>query len=175
MLISLNGKTPRVHQDAFIAPNAAIIGDVEVEAGASIWFGAQIRGDDGRIIIGARTNIQDNVVIHSSPGGQTIIESDVTIGHGAVLHNCILKKGCFIGINSVILDHAVVGEDAMVAALSLVTNNCEIPARHLAVGAPAQIKKEISGESLRIKELGTKLYLEKVQMYRENGIGYPGK
>lgn len=134
-----------------------------------------MRGDDGRIIIGARTNIQDNVVIHSAPGGQTIIESDVTVGHGAVLHNCILKKGCFIGINSVILDHAVVGEDAMVAALSLVTNNCEIPARHLAVGAPAQIKKEISGESLRIKEIGTKLYLENVQMYLKNGIGSPSK
>lgn len=171
MLITLNGKTPQVHREAFIAPNAIVIGDVEVQAGASIWFGAQIRGDDGRIIIGARTNIQDNVVIHSAPGGQTIIESDVTIGHGAVLHNCTLKRGCFIGINSVILDNAVVGEDAMVGALSLVTNNCEIPARHLAVGAPAQIKKEISGESLRIKEMGTKLYLENARMYRENGIG----
>jgi len=175
MIISLNGKTPQIHQEAFIAPNATIIGDVEVEAGASIWFGAQVRGDDGRIIIGARTNIQDNVVIHSSPGGKTIIESDVTIGHGAVLHNCILKKGCFIGINSVILDNAVVGQDAMVAALSLVTNDCEIPAGHLAVGAPAQIKKEISGESLRIKEIGTKLYLENVQMYLKNGISSQGK
>lgn len=175
MIISLNGKIPQVHQEAFIAPNAAIIGDVEVEAGASIWFGAQVRGDDGRIIIGARSNIQDNVVIHSAPGGKTIIESDVTVGHGAVLHNCILKKGCFIGINSVILDNAVIGEDAMVAALSLVTNDCEIPARCLAAGAPAQIKKEISGESLRIKEIGTDLYLENVQLYRESGIGLPEK
>jgi len=173
VLISLNGKTPQVHHEAFIAPNATIIGDVKVEAGASIWFGAQVRGDDGSIIIGARTNIQDNVVIHSSPGGKTLIESDVTVGHGAVLHNCILKKGCFIGINSVILDNAVIGEDAMVAALSLVTNNCEIPARHLAVGAPAKIKKEISGESLRIKEVGTNLYLENVKLYWDNGIGLP--
>ncbi|MFZ3132150.1 MAG: gamma carbonic anhydrase family protein [Desulfosporosinus sp.] len=175
MIISLNGKTPKIHQDAFIAPNATIIGDVEVEAGANIWFGAQVRGDDGSIFIGARASIQDNVVIHVAPGGQTIIESDVLVGHGAVLHSCTLKKGCFIGINSVILDNAVVGEKAMVAALSLVLNNCEIPARHLAVGAPAQIKKEVSGESLRVVELGPVLYAENSQIYREQGIGLPGQ
>ncbi|KGP76985.1 hypothetical protein JT05_01730 [Desulfosporosinus sp. Tol-M] len=175
MIVTLNGKTPKIHPDAFIAPNATIIGDVEVEAGANIWFGAQIRGDNGSIHIGARASIQDNVVIHVAPGGKTIIESDVLVGHGAVVHGCTLKKGCFIGINSVVLDNAVVGEKAMVAALSLVLHNCEIPARHVAVGAPAQVKKEISGESLRVVELGPVLYAENSQIYREQGIGLPGQ
>ena len=92
MLIELNGKKPKVSEKAFVAPNATLIGDVTVEDEASIWFGAQLRADFGKIVVGPGSSIQDNVVVHMLPGGQTVIEEGVTVAHGAVLHNCTLKK-----------------------------------------------------------------------------------
>lgn len=171
MLIELNGKKPRVSEKAFVAPDATLIGDVTVEEGASIWFGARLRADFGRIIVGARSSIQDNVVMHMLPGGETVVEEDVTVGHGAVLHNCTLKKGCIVGMNAVVLDNAVVGEQAVVAAGSVVTEGQEIPARHLAAGMPAAPKKELSGNSLMRVELGAKAYVMLTESYLKQGIG----
>ncbi|MCL6634575.1 MAG: gamma carbonic anhydrase family protein [Peptococcaceae bacterium] len=171
MIIEYNGKKPRVSEKAFVAPNATLIGDVTVEEGASIWFGAQLRGDFGRIVVGARSSIQDNVVVHMLPGGQTIIEEDVTVAHGAVLHNCTLKKGCIIGMNAVILDNAVIGEQAMIAAGSVVTDGTEIPARHLAAGAPAKPKKELSGNSLWWVEQSARAYVMLAESYLKEGTG----
>lgn len=171
MLIEFNGKKPKVSDKAFVAPNATLIGDVTVKEGASIWFGAQLRADFGKIIVGARSSIQDNVVVHMLPGGQTVIEEDVTVGHGAVLHNCTLKKGCIVGMNAVILDNAVVGEQAIVAAGSVVTNGTEIPARHLAAGVPAKPIKELSGDSLLLVEQSARAYSMLVEKYLKEGIG----
>jgi carbonic anhydrase/acetyltransferase-like protein (isoleucine patch superfamily) len=171
MLIEFNGKRPNIHKTAFIAPNATLIGDVIVGQGASIWFGAVLRADFGKIVIGARSSIQDNVVIHTLPGGQTTIEEDVTVAHGAVLHTCTAKKGCVIGMNAVILDNAVVGEQSMVAALGLVNTGKEIPPRHLAAGIPAVLKKELTGESLFWVTQSAAIYTELTERYREQGIG----
>lgn len=171
MLIEYNGKKPRVANDAFVAPNATLIGDVTVEAGASIWFGAQLRGDFGRIIVGAGSSVQDNVVVHVLPGGQTIIEENVTVAHGAVLHNCTVKKGGLVGMNAVVLDNAVIGEQAMVAAGSIVTDGTEIPLRHLAVGSPAKPKKELSGNSLWWVEQSAAAYVKLAESYLKEGIG----
>ena len=137
MLIEYKGKKPQVAENVFLAPNATLIGDVTVEEGASIWFGAQLRGDFGKIVIGACSSIQDNAVIHVLPGGATIVEEHVTVAHGAVLHTCALKKGSVVGMNAVVMDNAVVGEQAIIAAGSVVADGAQIPARHLAAGAPA--------------------------------------
>ena len=171
MIIEYNGKKPKISEKAFVAPNATLIGDVEVADAASIWFGAQVRGDLGKITIGSGTSIQDNAVVHADAGKQTVIEEDVTVGHAAVLHSCTVKRGAVIGIKSVILDDAVVGEQAMVAAGSVVASGTQIPPRHLAAGIPARVKKELEGGSLWWVEQSPGSYAELTRNYLRQGLG----
>lgn len=149
MLIVFEGKTPRIGEDVFIAPNAVIIGDVRIGAGSSVWFGAVVRGDVGKIRIGPGCSIQDNVTVHVPTGGETIIGTDVTLGHGVALEGCLLHDRCLIGMNATVLQGAEIGEEAVVAAGSVVAEGMHIPARTLAAGVPAQIKKALTGRSLR--------------------------
>ncbi len=171
MILEFNGKKPQVAPGTFIAPTAALIGDVVVEEGASIWFGTVLRGDFGRIFVGKGTSIQDNVVVHTMAGGETVIGEYVTVAHGSVLHNCTVHRGAIIGLNAVLLDFCEIGEQAMVAAGSVVTDNMKIPDRHLAAGIPAKIKKEIDGASLIWVDTSAAYYKEMADSYLEQGIG----
>jgi carbonic anhydrase/acetyltransferase-like protein (isoleucine patch superfamily) len=168
-LISFGGRSPRVHPDAFIAPTAVLIGDVEVGAEASVWFGAVLRADhpDHGIRIGARSSIQDNCVLHVSARGATVVGEGVTVGHGAVFESCIIGSGALIGMNAVILHGARIGEAALVAAGSVVPENMSVPARSLVAGAPARIRKELSGESARWVRESADHYVELARSYRE--------
>jgi carbonic anhydrase/acetyltransferase-like protein (isoleucine patch superfamily) len=141
------GRTPRVHPSAFIAPTAVLIGDVEVGAESSVWFGAVLRGDhpEHGIRVGSRASIQDNCVLHVSARGPTIVGDDVTVGHGAVFESCVIRRGALIGMNAVILHGAVVGEESLVAALSVVPEGMEVPARTLVAGAPARVRRQLDG------------------------------
>jgi carbonic anhydrase/acetyltransferase-like protein (isoleucine patch superfamily) len=156
-----------------VAPNAVLIGDVTVEEGASIWYGAVLRGDFGCIHVGKGANIQDNVVIHTDAALPTVVGEDVTIGHGAVLEACRVERGAVIGMNAVVLNGAVVGEEAMVAAGAIVGEGMQVPARHLAAGVPATIKKEISGRSLEWVRMSAPDYRELAQTYLDQGLGDP--
>lgn len=147
MLVSYRGRTPRIAASAFVAPTATIIGDVSIGEEASVWFGAVLRGDVGRIEIGARANVQDNAVLHSTDHTPTIVGDGVTIGHGAVLEGCTVERGAVVGMNAVLLHHAVVGEETMIAAGSVVTDNTRIPPRTLAAGAPCRVRKPLEGAS----------------------------
>ena len=169
--VTFKGKRPLVESGAFVAPTAVLIGDVTVESGANIWYGAVLRGDLGSIVVKAGASVQDNVVVHVQAQGQTLIEENVIIGHGVVLHNCVIKRGAVVGINSVVLDYATVGEEAVVAAGSVVSSKSEIPARHLATGIPAKAKKELSGDSLWFMQQGVVVYNHLVQDYLNDGIG----
>ena len=172
ILLPYKGKMPRVSSSAFIAPTATLIGDVTVEEGASIWFGAVLRGDLGAIVVKKGANIQDNTVVHLKLEGSTaIIGENATIGHGAILHDCTIGKGAIVGINAVVLDFANVGEEAIVAAGSVVSDNFVVPPRHLAAGVPAKIRKEISGTSLWYVQIGYKSYYELRDQYLKEGIG----
>lgn len=133
---------PDLSQAAFIAANATVIGRVEVAAGASIWYGAIVRGDVERIAIGANTNVQDGAILHGDPGKPTILEANVTIGHRAVIHSAHIEQGCLIGIGAIILDGVRVGAGSIVGAGSVVTK--DVPARSLVVGVPAQIRRPVS-------------------------------
>ncbi|MFA7468337.1 MAG: gamma carbonic anhydrase family protein, partial [Desulfotomaculaceae bacterium] len=170
-LIEFKGKRPQVHPNAFLAQTATLIGDVIVEEGASIWFGTVLRGDIGQILVGKNTSIQDNVVAHTLPDGNVVIGANVTVGHGAVLHNCTVEDGAMIGINAVVLDHAVVGGEAMVAAGSVVSDNTHIPPRYMAAGVPAESKKELSSNTLERVRLGPAVYKNLLQIYFGEGIG----
>jgi carbonic anhydrase/acetyltransferase-like protein (isoleucine patch superfamily) len=166
-LYELNGVRPRVHASAFIAPTAVLIGDVEVGAESSVWFGAVLRGDhpDHGIRIGARASVQDNCVLHVSARGATIVGDDVTVGHGVVFESCEIRRAALIGMNAVILHGAVIGEEALVAALSVVPENMEVPARTLVAGAPARVRKELSGESAGWVRDSSRHYVELSRRY----------
>ncbi|MEW9674164.1 gamma carbonic anhydrase family protein [Ammoniphilus sp. 3BR4] len=169
MILEYNGKKPIIANSAFIAPNATIIGDVIVEDGASVWFGAVLRGDLGPIVVGARSSVQDNCVIHMTDGG-TYIDEDVTVGHGAILHNCRIGRSTVIGMNAVILDNARIGEESVVAAGSVVSANTEFPSRILIAGIPARKKKDIEGASLWWVQESSKWYQQLSQNYMNQGI-----
>ena len=168
-ILEFQGIAPRIHPGAWIAPTAVVIGNVVIEEGASVWFGAVIRGDNPthEIRIGARTSIQDNCVIHVSDEGPTITREDVTVGHGAVLESCTIGRGALIGMNAVVLQRAVVGEGALIAAGAVVAGGAEIPARHLAAGAPAVVKKELTTAALAAVRHGAEHYVELGRTYRE--------
>jgi len=142
-LIEFNGCYPRVDPDAFVAPTAVLIGDVEVAAGASIWFGAVLRADFNRIVVGPGSNVQDNCVIHTADDLPTIIGANVTVGHLALLEGCVIEDGALIGMGSIVLNHARVGGGSVIAAGSVVREGVRIPAGVLAAGVPALVKRDL--------------------------------
>ncbi len=136
---------PTIHARAWVAPNAAVVGDIHIGAGSSIWFGVAMRGDVHEIRIGARTNIQDNAVVHVTGGvAGTYIGDDVTIGHGAIIHACRIGDLCLIGMGAVLLDEVTVQSGAMVAAGALVTPRKTIPSGQLWGGSPARYMRDLT-------------------------------
>jgi carbonic anhydrase/acetyltransferase-like protein (isoleucine patch superfamily) len=173
VIITYRGRTPRVHPTAFIAPTAVLIGDVEIGAEASVWFGAVLRGDhpDHGLRIGARSSIQDNCVLHVSARGPTLVGDDVTVGHGAVFESCVIGRSALIGMNAVILHDAVIGEAALVAALSVVPEGMEVPARTLVAGAPARVRRALDGAAADWVRNSADHYVELSRSYLADGIG----
>lgn len=146
LILPYRGKTPVIADDAFIAPNAVVIGDVEIGPQASVWFGVVLRGDIGPIRIGARTNLQEGVIVHLDADAPTVIGNDVTVGHGAIIHGCVIEDGAQIGMGAVVLSRARIGSGSMIAAGALVTEGAEIPDRAVAMGIPAKARREVSEE-----------------------------
>ena len=165
MIIELSGVRPVIAGDAYLAPTAVVIGNVTIGAGASIWFGAVLRGDAGPITIGARVSVQDNVVIHVNDREATIVEDDVLIGHGAVLEGCHIGKGALIGMHATVLSGARVGERALVAAGSLVREQSQIPDEVLAAGVPAEVKGALPPRVQARMAQGPLHYQEMAQVY----------
>jgi carbonic anhydrase/acetyltransferase-like protein (isoleucine patch superfamily) len=143
----LDGKRPRVHPDAYVAPTATIIGDVTVGPHASIWFGVVLRGDESSITVGGGSNVQDNSVIHCSRDLPTVLGENVTVGHAACLEGCVVEDGAVVGTGSIMLQRSRLGTEAMLAAGSVLPEGAEVPPRHLAAGVPAAVKKELSGSA----------------------------
>jgi carbonic anhydrase/acetyltransferase-like protein (isoleucine patch superfamily) len=166
MIIEYRGRRPKISAKAFVAPNAVVIGDVTIEDDASIWFGAVLRSDQNQypIIVGARTSVQDNCVIHSGEA-PTILEADVTVGHGAIMEGCVIKCGAIIGMNVTVLENTEIGEESLIAAGSVVVPHTKIPPRVLAAGSPAKVKKEISGEALNWIKMGSSTYTNLCRSY----------
>jgi carbonic anhydrase/acetyltransferase-like protein (isoleucine patch superfamily) len=156
----------KIHPDAFVAPNATIIGDVTLKAGANIWFGAVLRGDVDRIVIGEGSNVQDNCVLHSDAGMPTLIGKNVVIGHGAVVHGCVVEDGALIGINATVLSGAHIGAGAMIAAGALVPPGANIPPRTLYKGAPARFARPMRQKDLDAILENARRYRERAEKYR---------
>jgi phenylacetic acid degradation protein len=155
---SIDGLVPVVHPTAFVHESAVLVGDVIVGARAYVGPCACLRGDFGRIVVEEGANIQDTCMLHGFPGKETVVGAESTIGHGAVLHGCVIGRGALVGMNAVVNDNAEVGEDAMVAALAFVRAEGRVPARALAAGIPARVKRELTAEEIGWKKDNMRLY-----------------
>lgn len=167
-ILPYGGKWPRIAPTAFIAPSAVIVGDVEIGEEASIWFGAVIRGDTAPVRIGARSNVQDNVVIHTDDGAPTLIGDDCSIGHTVILHGAVVGDGALVGMGSTLLNHAEVGAGCLLAAGSLLPEGKTIPAGQLAMGAPAKVVRAVTEAERERMRSGLAHYLTYAREYRAN-------
>jgi phenylacetic acid degradation protein len=155
---AIDGIVPVVDPSAFVHPSAVLIGDVIVGARAYIGPCASLRGDFGRIVVEDGANIQDHCMLHGFPGKDTVAGAGCTVGHGAILHGCVVRRGALIGMNCVVNDNAEIGEHAVVAALAFVKAEARIPARSLAAGIPAKVLRQLSDEEIRWKDDNMALY-----------------
>lgn len=172
-ILPIDGVWPRIHPSAFVAPDAVILGNVEIGAESSIWFGAVLRGDHPKhsIGIGPRTSIQDQCVLHVGDWAPTLVGADCTIGHGAKFESCIIGDFTVVGMNAVILQDARVGASCVVAAGAVVKERDTIPDRSLVAGVPASVKKTLEGASAKWVEGGGAHYVELSRSYLAQGIG----
>jgi carbonic anhydrase/acetyltransferase-like protein (isoleucine patch superfamily) len=167
LIIPFAGKTPLIAADAFVAPNATLIGDVAIGEGSSVWYGCVLRGDYNVIRVGARTNIQDGTVVHiDSRTFGAVIGDDVTVGHMCLIHACTLESGCFVGNKATVMDGAVVESGAMVAAGALLTPNKRVPAGELWGGSPARKLRDLTAEQRATLTLTAKAYAAFAQEHR---------
>ena len=171
-LITMNGKAPRIHSSAFIAPGCRIIGDVEIGPDASIWYNCVLRADVHRIVVGARSNIQDGTVVHcDSPkpkrpeGVPTIIGEDVLIGHLAMIHGCSLEDRAFVGLGAIVMDGARIESDAMLAAGAMLTTGKVITSRQMWMGRPASYARDLTDAALEDMRAGAAGYVINGRMH----------
>ncbi|MCA3699919.1 MAG: gamma carbonic anhydrase family protein [Brevundimonas sp.] len=164
---SLTDKKPQLPPEGeyWIAPNATIVGDVTLKTGASIWFGAVVRGDNDPIVIGENTNIQDGSVLHSDPGEPLIIGANVTVGHMAMLHSCEIGDGTLIGIGAVVLGRAVIGRNCLIGANALITEGKVIPDGSLVMGQPGKVVRTLEPGQIAVLEASAEHYVQNWKRY----------
>lgn len=168
MIREFNGKSPQIAPSAFVSQAAHVIGDVEIGENSSIWPGAVIRGDFGKIVIGRNSSLEDNCVAHT--GDELIIGNDVIIGHGAVIHCHKIGNNVLVGNNAAVLDGAEVGDFCIIGASSMVAQEAKIPDMSLVIGIPAQIKSRLSPEQIDWLKGGSALYARMAQEYKQQGL-----
>lgn len=167
IILPFKGVTPKYAANAYIAPNATLIGDVVIGARSSIWFNVVMRGDVNYIRVGERTNIQDGSIVHvATNDGPTIIGNDVLIGHAAIIHGCTLEDGCFVGMAATVMDDAVVESGAMVAAGALVTPGKRVKSRQLWAGSPAKFMRDLTEAEVAQMKVQTDRYADLADIYR---------
>jgi len=165
-VFALNERIPTLGENAWVAHNATVVGDVSLGADCSIWFGAILRGDNDPIWIGQGSNIQDGAILHTDDGVPLHIGEHVSIGHMAMLHGCTVGEGTLIGINAVVLNRAVVGKHCLIGANTLIPEGKVIPDRSLVVGTPGRIIRELTDEEIARHLAGARHYVENAALYR---------
>ena len=157
------GKFPVLKHGSLLAPTAAVVGDVTVEEGASLWYGAAARGDQNSIRIGANTNIQENAVLHVSDHAPMAIGAWVSVGHGAILHGCTIEDECLIGMGAILMNGCVIGRGSIVAAGALVPENTVIPPNSLVMGSPARFRRTVTPKELDVNLLHARQYRQRAE------------
>lgn len=159
-IITIDGATPKVAQNVFVAPTATLSGDVELGERASAFYGVSVRGDSAPIRVGAGTNLQDNVVLHADAGFPCTVGQSVSVGHSAVVHGASVGDGCLVGMSATIMNGAVIGEQCLVAAGALVLEGTQVPPRSLVAGVPAKVRRELTEEEVAGLSKNADTYLE---------------
>ena len=159
-ILSVNGTAPQIDPNAFIAPGARVVGDVRLEEGVSVWYNAVLRADGDSIIIGAGSNLQDNVSVHVDRGSPAVLGRDVSVGHNAVVHGCTIGDGSLIGMGAVVLNGASIGAGCLVAGGAVVLENAEIPPGSLVAGVPAKVRRALSDDEKAGLVRNARVYLE---------------
>ncbi|MGA5465685.1 gamma carbonic anhydrase family protein [Mycobacterium sp. NPDC050041] len=166
LILALRGHTPKLHAESWIAPNAAVIGQVSLAARASVWYGATLRAEVEPIEIGFGSNIQDGVTVHCDPEFPVCIGSAVSVGHNAVLHGCTIDEGCLIGMGAVILNGAHIGAGSLVAASALIPQGAVIPPRSLVTGVPGKVRRELSDAEVAANRYNAEVYQRLIDHHR---------
>ncbi|WP_030189295.1 gamma carbonic anhydrase family protein [Streptomyces violaceorubidus] len=167
LIKGIGGKDPQLDAEAFVAPTASVIGDVTLHAGASVWYGAVLRGDVERISVGASSNVQDNCTLHADPGFPVTVGERVSIGHNAVVHGATVEDDCLIGMGATVLNGAVIGAGSLVAAQALVPQGMRVPPGSLVAGVPAKVRRELTEEERQGVTLNGTVYAALAGQHRE--------
>ena len=167
MIYRLGKTSPQLKGNNYVAPTAAVIGDVVMEANANVWWGVTIRGDNNAITLGENVNIQDGAVLHTDDGVTLHLEKDVSVGHMAMLHGCTVKEGSLIGIRAVVLNNAVIGRECLIGAGTLISEGKVIPDRSLVLGAPGRVVRQLSDDEVKMIRWIAQHYVENAERYRD--------
>ncbi|MFC9125280.1 gamma carbonic anhydrase family protein [Streptomyces sp. NPDC057099] len=167
MITGIGGREPQVDPEAFVAPTASIIGGVTLGEGASVWYGAVVRGDVESISVGASSNVQDNCTLHADPGFPVTVGERVSVGHNAVVHGATVEDDCLIGMGATVLNGAVIGAGSLVAAQALVPQGMVVPPGSLVAGVPAKVRRELTEEERQGVTLNGTMYAELAKAHRE--------
>ncbi len=168
MIHSYKGITPKIHPSVFLTESAQIIGDVEIEKESSVWFNAVIRGDVNYIRIGENTNIQDGCILHvRHEKYPLLLGSNITVGHGAILHACTIQDHCLIGMGAIVMDNAMVESYSLIAAGTVVLENMKVPTGSLVAGVPGKIVRQLSNDERKMIDESASNYKEYVKQYRQ--------
>lgn len=166
-LLTVRGVAPRVHESVFLAPTAAITGDVEMAERSSAFYGVSVRGDSAAIRVGERTNLQDNVVLHADADFPCTLGSGVSVGHSAVVHGATVGDDCLIGMSATVMNGARIGAGSLVAAGALVLEGADVPAGSLVAGVPAKVRRPLTDEEREGLKVNARTYLELAAAHRE--------
>jgi carbonic anhydrase/acetyltransferase-like protein (isoleucine patch superfamily) len=165
-IYQLGEYAPEIDDSAYVAESANVIGKITIEAGASVWFGVTLRGDNERISIGENSNVQENCVMHTDPGYPLTIGKNVTVGHQAMLHGCTIGDGALIGIAAVVLNGAVIGKNCLVGAGAVITEGKQFPDNSLIIGTPAKVVRTLSEADIAGMRLGTDSYVLRARLFK---------
>lgn len=165
MIYTVAGKQPQIASNTYVAPGAALIGDVQLAEEVSVWFNAVLRADNDIIEIGQGSNIQDGAVLHVDPGHPLYIGKRVTVGHKAMLHGCTIGDGSLIGINAVVLNDAQIGKNCLIGANALVKEGMVVPDGSMVLGSPGRVIKQLDSTALTIMDAGAQSYIDKISLY----------
>ncbi len=165
-LYELDGVAPKLADDVYVAPNAQVMGNIEMGPGSSVWFGAVLRGDNDLIKIGARSNVQDNSVLHTDPGMPLTIGEGVIVGHQVSLHGCTIGDNTLIGIGATVLNGAKIGKNCLIGAHSLIAEGKEIPDGSLVVGAPGRVIRTLNEQQIAMLHLNADIYVTNAKRFK---------
>ena len=166
-VIEFEGKKPKIHPSVFLAPGSWVIGDITLEEDVNVWTNAVIRGDDDKVVIGARTTILENCLVEAPTGNPVTIGKDVIVSHGGTVHGATVEDGSIIGIGAIVLDNAVVGKGSIIGSGALVSPRSEIPAGHLALGTPAKSIRECKEREIEYMKKEHERTLSKAKVYKK--------